>query len=287
MIQITDELLGLRAFGLTSRQRTGFNKTGFCKFYGFLHLMLSLSRLFGRDAQPVATEIALPSLSEPLFVIGDIHGCRDQLESLLEMIWQSEGYDARIITVGDMIDRGPDSNEVLQRLGALHRVSGSRLTCLKGNHEQMMLDFLSDPRNAGVRWIHAGGLDTLESFGISSDGKGFEEIAGELQDRLGPDMMHWLRGLPSYWEESNVAVVHAGADPALPLAEQTENTLYWGHKDFRSIPRADGKWIIHGHTIVKEPRIKDGRISIDTGAYRGMPLTAVAVGDGKINFLQA
>ena len=251
--------------------------------------MFSFNRLFGREVEPANSKLSSPQLSEPLFVIGDIHGCHDQLETLLEKIWQAEGYDARIITVGDMIDRGADSSVVLQRLFALQRVAGSRLTCLKGNHEQMMLDFLAKPESAGLRWIQAGGLNTLESFNVTWGGQlnSLTAIAEQLSEALGPDLLAWLQGLPTFWEESNVGVVHAGADPIAPLSDQKDDNLIWGHSDFRKVRRPDGQWIVHGHTIVKEPRIKNGRISIDTGAYTGRPLTAVEINDGQIMFLQS
>lgn len=251
--------------------------------------MLSFNRLIGREVKPTTAELARPQLSEPLFVIGDIHGCLDQLETLLDKIWLAEGYDAHIITVGDMIDRGPASSAVLHRLIALQHVSGSRLTCLKGNHEQMMLDFLAKPESAGLRWIQAGGLNTLESFQVNWGGQtnSLFEIAEQLRQKLGSDLLAWLDALPTYWEEENVGVVHAGADPSKPLEEQSEAALLWGHPDFRKTKRVDGKWIVHGHTIVKEPRAKNGRISIDTGAYTGRPLTALALIDGEISFLQS
>lgn len=251
--------------------------------------MLSFNRLFGREVEPASTDLARPQLSEPLFVIGDIHGCHDQLETLLDKIWQTEGYDAHIITVGDMIDRGPDSSAVLQRLKALQHVAGSRLTCLKGNHEQMMLDFLANPEAAGLRWIQAGGLNTLESFQVTWGGQtnSLIEIAEQLCEKLGSDLLAWLEALPTFWEEKNVGVVHAGADPNKPLDAQSEHSLIWGHADFRKTKRRDGKWIVHGHTIVKEPRVKNGRISIDTGAYTGRPLTALALIDGEVSFLQS
>lgn len=250
--------------------------------------MISFSRLLGRNPITSARPFQAPDLAEPLYVIGDIHGCMEQLEALLEIIWQKEGYDARIITVGDMIDRGPNSAQVMQRLVALQRVSGSRLTCLKGNHEQMMLDFLANPANAGLRWLQSGGINTLESFNISlqSHSTSLDELAEQLRARIGAELGNWLQRLPTYWTEENVGVVHAAADPALSLEDQQEASLLWGHSDFNKTQRTDGMWIIHGHTIVKEPRIRSGRISVDTGAYKGHPLSAAVLKNGTIDFLQ-
>ena len=102
---------------------------------------------------------------------------------------------------------------------------------------------------------------------------------------MGADMIAWLRDLPSMWKSGNVTVVHAGADPATPIARQGVKTLVWGHKNFDTKPRQDGVWVLHGHTIVDVATAQDGRIAVDTGAYATGRLTAAYITDGDAAFL--
>lgn len=100
----------------------------------------------------------LPQSDPPVCVIGDIHGRLDLLDALLVQIAKQPAYDkARLIFVGDLIDRGPDSAGVLARVHALHTAHPDRVICLMGNHERMALDFLENPARHGRRWIAAGG----------------------------------------------------------------------------------------------------------------------------------
>ena len=102
-----------------------------------------------------------------------------------------------------------------------------------------------------------------------------------LAEAMGADMIAWLARLPSLWQSGNVAVVHAGADPDRPMDQQLDHTLHWGHHAFFKRPRTDGTWIVHGHTIVANPQARDGRISIDTGAYASGRLTGVRIEGGE------
>jgi serine/threonine protein phosphatase 1 len=93
-----------------------------------------------------------------------------------------------------------------------------------------------------------------------------------------------MRLLPLMHETGNVTVVHAGADPAKPLDQQAHRTLTWGHPDFRTTPRRDGQWVLHGHTIVDAPSADQGRIAVDTGAYATGRLTVARVIPGEVSF---
>jgi len=132
----------------------------------------------------------------------------------------------------------------------------------------MMLGFLDFPMVKGPRWLRYGGMNTLGSFGIggittSSSEAEFEEKAAALYEAMGPEMVDWLRDLPTKWESGNVVVVHAAADPALPIALQAEKTLKWGHPDFFRLARTDvngvfmrvlvtgGAGYIGSHTLVE------------------------------------
>ncbi len=103
---------------------------------------------------------------------------------------------------------------------------------------------------------------------------------------MGDDLGQWLRNLPLVWQEGDLAVIHAGADPRKPIAEQTERTCLWGHPDFMRLPRRDGLWIAHGHTIMPEAHEDAGRIAVDTGAWRTGRLSAAWLDKDGLDFIE-
>ncbi|TNC66853.1 metallophosphoesterase [Rubellimicrobium roseum] len=246
--------------------------------------MKRLLDLFGRRrAAPVPFDAPLAP-AEPLAVIGDVHGRDDLLARLLDRLGR-EAPDHRVILVGDYLDRGEGSAAVLRRLPAR-----PDLVCLKGNHEAMCLGFLEDPPREGRRWLANGGLQTLASFGVggltpTSGPEPLYEARDRLAVAMGEELIGWVQARPLHWASGNVAVTHAGADPALPMEEQDRRALLWGHPRFAETPRVDGLWIVHGHTIVPEPLAEAGRVAIDTGAYATGRLTAALIGPGELRFL--
>ncbi|MDP3340202.1 metallophosphoesterase [Frigidibacter sp.] len=236
-------------------------------------------------------QLAALSPDQPLCVIGDIHGCASLLDILSRKIAEEVDDDTRIIGVGDYVDRGDASADVLRMLMAEATPTGSRLTCLAGNHEDMLLGFLDDPQQTGPRWLRYGGLQTLASFGLrgiseTMSGTDLERARDGLREAMGPELEHWLRGLPLYVQSGNVAVVHAGANPDLPILQQDRKSLLWGHAEFFRRPRSDGLWVAHGHTVVPEIRQQGGRISVDTGAYAtGRLSAAILYPDGGTRHL--
>lgn len=214
-------------------------------------------------------------------MIGDVHGCQTLLERMLQALPQ----DHRIILVGDYIDRGEQSAEVLRYLS-----SRSDLTCLMGNHEDMLLRFLQDPKREGARWIRNGGLQTLASFGLRNARLQMNEeelvaCRDQLKDVMGDGLISWLTGLKTSVLSGNVLVVHASADPQVAPDGQTEKTLVWGHPDFLRKSRGDGTWVVHGHTIVDEATATKGRIAVDTGAYATGILSAVCLDGAAPRFM--
>lgn len=219
----------------------------------------------------------------PVFVIGDLHGCARQMRDLQAQM-HSTDPDAHQVYVGDYVDRGEQSQEVLQTLYDLRE--NPAVTCLCGNHEDMMLRFLQEPSPKSARWLQFGGLNTLGSFGIT-EGAPLLALAEKLQAAIGPDMINWLETLPTSWDSGNLTVVHAGADPALPMDQQQHQTLKWGHPDFLTTPRSDGIWVAHGHTIVEQASAAQGRVAVDTGVYATGRLTAAYITPDTCAFLQA
>jgi len=217
----------------------------------------------------------------PFYAIGDIHGRVDLLQKLLDLL----DPDIPVICLGDYVDRGEHSSDVLR---LLHKTPA--ITCLKGNHESMMLDLLYGSNSIGHNWLRNGGLATLASFGITglkenAKDSELEQASMDLRKAMGDDLITWLLSLPLFWQSGNMALVHAGADPRVAIANQRPEVLTWGHPEFTKTPRSDGIWIVHGHTIVEAPRIENGRIAIDTGAYATGRLTAALVASDRVSFL--
>lgn len=217
-----------------------------------------------------------PDPGQVVSVVGDVHGSLAKLEALLPRL------EGQVILAGDLIDRGEQSKEVLD----LAMARGD-IVSLMGNHEAMLLGFLDAPEAAGPRWLRGGGLQTLASLGVGGDlsPAGLPLLRDRLEGALGAERIAWLRGRPLLWQGGNVAVTHAGADPALPPEAQDE-ALLWGHPDCGRRMRRDGLWIVQGHIRLPEPRIARGVIMVDTGASAGGPLTAVVLGDGAPRFVQ-
>lgn len=236
-----------------------------------------LKSLRGAEPSPVAPD-------GPVTAIADIHGCDELLARALR---KSQNPSAgQIICVGDYVDRGRDS------AGVLHRLAGrDDIICLMGNHEEMMLSFLDDPERAGPRWLHAGGRATLASFDIAMPDQMSEAAFTDLRDQLrlamGEPLEAWLRALPSLWQSGNLLVTHAGADPRRAPQAQSTRDLRWGHPKFGQAARRDGLWVLRGHMVYEEPFVKDGVISIDTGAYVTGRLTLAHICAGEIRFAQA
>ena len=223
---------------------------------------------------------------QPFFVIGDIHGQFHALEALLMKI-EERNTVSPVICVGDYVDRGEFSAHVLTWLKHLTDLYPDFFICLRGNHEQMMSNFIEDPETHGDRWLRYGGLQTLSSFGIGrSGGESLTSLRDKLVDEMNPEMVDWLRGLPLTWQSGNVFVCHAGADPQIPVEYQSHRVLLWGHQDFGKIPRQDGVWVVHGHTIVDAPVASQGVISVDTGAYATGTLTAALISAAGVEFLR-
>ncbi len=234
-------------------------------------MISALARWLSQGSAPIAPKV-------PFRVVGDIHGRSDLLSRVLIR------PGPPLVCVGDYIDRGPDSAGVLRSLAARPGI-----VCLMGNHEEMLLAFLDDPVRHGMRWLRHGGVQTLESFGVAvpSDpvlADSFTDLRNDLRGAMGGDLIDWLRNLPGLWRSGNVAVVHAAADPAQPLDAQTSGALRWGHPSFPATSRRDRIWIVHGHVIVPEPRIRGQVVSIDTGAWTTDQLTVAHVGPGGFRF---
>jgi serine/threonine protein phosphatase 1 len=202
-----------------------------------------------------------------LIAIGDIHGCSSALESLLDAV-APETEDV-IVTLGDYIDRGPDSRGVLERL--LRLDEECELRPLLGNHEVMFLSGLRRPQELHF-WLACGGEATLASYG------------GDLEDIPG-EHLDFLRRCLRYFETEEFFFVHANYDPRLPLDRQPEELLFWKHLLY-GVPaeHASGKTAIVGHTPQPTGQVLDLRhlLCLDTYCFGGGYLTAMELNSGEI-----
>jgi serine/threonine protein phosphatase 1 len=219
-----------------------------------------------------------------IYAIGDVHGRADLLEQVFTRIdthIAAYPVDRPIhVLVGDYIDRGPNSREVLDRL--LERAKSSEMVLLKGNHETFVLEFLRNPAML-QSWSQMGGLETLMSYGVTpslnADAQTQKELAITLQATLPKSHLMLLKSLQSSFSCGGFFFAHAGVKPGVPLAEQREADLLWIRDEFLLYEGKFDKIVVHGHTPVREVDIRPNRINIDTGAYATGRLTCLVIQD--------
>jgi len=225
-----------------------------------------------------------------IYAIGDIHGRADLLDKVLKRI------DADLATnpvplgievyLGDYIDRGPASREVLDQLIARNRTF--RTVFLKGNHETYLTSFVTNPPIL-EDWQRYGGLETLMSYGltptINADANAQTQLAAALDQALPESHRRFLGNLKSSFTCGDFFFAHAGVRPGIPLAKQREEDLLWIRQDFLLCEEDFSKIIVHGHTPVPQPDIRSNRINIDTGAFATGQLTCLRLEEDRVNFI--
>jgi len=217
-----------------------------------------------------------------IYAIGDVHGRVDLLDAAFARIDANLTRSApdRVVHIllGDYVDRGPSSREVLDRL--VERARAHHMICLKGNHESYLVEFLHDPSVLGD-WRHFGGLETLRSYGLnpSANPSGVEEqrLANAFATALPGEHRQLLKKLGASFSCGDFFFAHAGVKPGIPLAQQSEHDLLWIRDDFLLSEQDFGKVIVHGHTPVLQPEFRPNRINIDTGAYATGRLTCLMI----------
>lgn len=208
-----------------------------------------------------------------IFAIGDIHGSFDQLKELIQKI-PIDFVDDTLVFIGDYIDRGPNSVEVIDYLLELkHRHPG--IIFLKGNHEDMLEKFLDGTDR--FTYLLNGGQETLDSYLRAFKSAGAFPIPS--------DHMAFFKSLRLYYETEAYIFVHAGLRPKVPLASQETEDLLWIRDKFIYSRYHFGKTVIFGHTPLEEPLVEANKIGIDTGAVYGHALTCVQL--PEIEFIRA
>ncbi|MBF0393209.1 MAG: serine/threonine protein phosphatase [Alphaproteobacteria bacterium] len=219
-----------------------------------------------------------------LYAIGDVHGRIDLLDRLLALIEADAATSpaARrvVVFLGDYVDRGPCSRQVIDRLAA-GPPPGFEWIALDGNHEAMMRSFLEDPSTAPA-WLRNGGDATLASYVGASPRIGDipADLRGALAEALPGAHLRFLSRLGPSHVEGGYFFAHAGVRPGVALESQSRDDLLWIRGPFLDHEGSFGRVVVHGHSIAPRPVDRHNRIGVDTGAYASGRLTAlVAEGD--------
>lgn len=216
-----------------------------------------------------------------IYAIGDIHGCLEELDRLLDAIdsdLNRRPARAHLIFLGDLVDRGPNSSGVIERLKS-GGLPGERASFLMGNHEEVLLDcYGGDVRKCGD-WLQYGGLQTLESYGLSRADI-FERAADlptAIREVIPQEHIGFIQSFQDHLQLGDYLFVHAGIRPGIPLEGQSPGDLRWIRRGFLHSSSDHGAVVVHGHSIVDEIDVRPNRIAVDTGCYLNGKLSALVL----------
>ena len=220
------------------------------------------------------------------YVVGDIHGRLDLLEDLLAKIHaeleQQPAAKTLLVFVGDLIDRGPSSCQVLDRLRTYRR-PGVQPVFLLGNHEEVLLRILRGEAQLIAKWRWFGGTECLQSYGVNvaEVARATDEEALAIVRRAIPrEHVEFLESFADSCRFGDYLFVHAGIRPGVQFEQQTQADMRWIREPFLNDDSDHGFVVVHGHTISSAVEHRPNRIGIDTGAYRTGVLTALAIEGG-------
>jgi serine/threonine protein phosphatase 1 len=215
-------------------------------------------------------------VTERLFIVGDIHACPQELESLLKAL-PLQRQD-RLVFLGDYIDRGPGAREVVDLLLAVKADALCTLTFLKGNHEDMFLDFLGYEGNYGEVFLANGGNATLGSYGLSP------ALPGNVcASSLPPRHLQFFLDLETFYTLAELLCVHAGVNPTRSLEDQREEDLFWIRQEFIFHPHSLAHTVVFGHTPQRAVFFDlPYKVGIDTGLVYGGKLSCLEWTEKKL-----
>lgn len=225
-----------------------------------------------------------------IYAIGDVHGCIHELLNLLQLIDRDLVINPvqkhKLVFLGDYIDRGPGNRDVIAKLHLLEK-SERKTVFLRGNHDQKLLDFLKNPEKAGEGFLRWGGRETLRSYGIETGiAASYTKLSAELVSVMPSTHVEFLKRLQYLHVEDDYVFVHAGIRPKVKLEKQDVDDLMRIRNDFLRHAGEFPKVVVHGHTPVSEPEIRNNRINIDTRCYETGCLTALVLEGKTRRFLQ-
>ena len=226
------------------------------------------------------------------YAVGDIHGRLDLLDQLLADIHaqlaRRPAHKVLLVFVGDLIDRGPSSSEVIERLRTYRR-DGVKTMFLLGNHEEVLLRILGGEADLITKWRWFGGAECLKSYGVDPSqltGRNEEEALAIVRDAIPEEHKEFLESFVDTCRFGDYLFVHAGIRPGVEVDQQRQTDLRWIREPFLLDDTDHGFVVVHGHTISPEVELMPNRIGIDTGAYRTGVLTALAIEGSRTWFLQ-
>jgi serine/threonine protein phosphatase 1 len=220
------------------------------------------------------------------YVVGDVHGRFDLLDELLARIHadldQRPSRKTMLVFVGDLIDRGPNSAQVIERLRT-YRHPGVRTAFILGNHEEVLLRILAGDAELIDDWRRFGGKQCLESYGVDVGeliGRDDDAQLEIVREAIPKAHAEFLSSFVDTCRFGDYLFVHAGIRPGVELEQQLQADLRWIRQPFLHDSSDHGFVVVHGHTISSEVDERPNRIGIDTGAYHSGVLTALAIEDG-------
>ena len=256
-----------------------------------------LPRLFSSGGSDVTTKRDGParlrvSIADlVVYAVGDVHGCLDELLALEAIMIDDAAQftgDRLIIMLGDYVDRGPWSADVLEHLSKPAPANFHRI-CLMGKHERFRLDYI-DGRITLADWLTVGGLSTILSYGIEPAGlrmMNSEPASVDAQVRAAIPAHHieLLRAMPIMIDTGHYLFVHAGIRPGVPIDEQRDEDLLFIRKPFLEASDRLPRYVVHGHTPIENAERIGRRVNLDTGAFKTGRLTALRIWQNRGRFL--
>lgn len=227
-----------------------------------------------------------------VYAIGDVHGYRQQLQALeAEILADGTAIAGEkwIINLGDYVDRGPDSAGVIDHL-LTPLPQGWQRIALVGNHDDILLQYLDDPKTLGW-WLLEGGAETMESYGVDVDRvldgpRPETTLRDTFRVRIPDEHLEFLSALPVALSLPGWFFVHAGIRPGVPLDMQSEEDLIWIRSPFLETQRQDGVTVVHGHTPGREPFVTAWRVGLDTHCFFSGTLTGMRITpDGRTKLM--
>lgn len=249
-------------------------------------------RLFGLKVEEALPPPARAPEGRRIYAIGDIHGRRDLLDELLIRIEADNAArgpaQTQLIFLGDLVDRGPDSKGVIERVMHL-KAATPDVKLISGNHEELLIRAWNGDRRSAGLFNRVGGRETMLSYGLDEevyDHADLEELTILISQNVPEEHIEFLKGADDWIAAGDYLFVHAGIRPGEALEEQRTSDLRWIRREFTDYEGDHGLMVIHGHSITEEIDVKSNRIGIDTGAYATNRLTAIGLEGEDRWFLQ-